>query len=949
MKQDAPFDDHRFANATAGASRETDRARLDPPANFAPSSLSTGSDEDGEAASFPQENPNPVFRVTPDGRLLYANPASGPLLAVWGVDARGVLPDDWRGRVAEVLAAGEPRKWDTPCGERILQLHCVPIAEAGYVNVYGADVTERAALLSKLADERRRLAEEVTLAEQRAAELQATLVATNDGIALYDLRGRLRLMNRTAEEMLGDNPGEIGLSLADRATLIRASIVECPDARVEEFPLPRALRGEAVRGEFMRFERPGQVDGEETYVLASAVPIRDAAARPSGAAVSFTDITARVRAESEMAAALEAVLISERKYRALFDSIDEGFCVIEVLFDDAGKAVDYLFLEANPAFERHTGLADAMGRRVRDMLPLHEEHWFEIYGKIALTGEPARFENAAEQLGRYFDVYAFRIGNPAERKVAVLFNDISRRKQAEAERERLWLELQARQRELEAQAEEIRALNAGLEQRVQARTAELEAIFASVPDALYVADGASILRANAAAVEAFGSDSVQELKAELSTLERKMRPRDADTGELIPSGELALARALRGERAVLEITTCNPRSGEDQIHRVAAGPIVLGGQVVAAVAHATDITEQKRAQQQLAYQANLLANVNDVILAYDDGFRVTAWNARAEELYGWTAAEAIGSYAPAITGSRMADGERAAVRLQLVETGRWQGEVRHTRRDGTPIIVESTSMALRDKTGRVTGFVTVNRDVTARKEAEAENARLLEEVTANRAQLRALSRRLVELQEAERSYVADQLYNQAVQVLAAVQLQLARAGRADGEAAQLLPTIRATLNEAIHELHDLASALRPVGLDRLPLAKVLASYLDDFGKSQGLATRFDFRGEDGLRLNSDAGTAIFRGVQEGLTNVARHALATEVTLSLSQDESWVKVTLTDDGVGFDSGAGTSAGLGLAGIRERMTALGGEVCVRSGPGGTTLQLSAPLAPIQTEQA
>jgi PAS domain S-box-containing protein len=126
---------------------------------------------------------------------------------------------------------------------------------------------------------------------------------------------------------------------------------------------------------------------------------------------------------------------SEEKYRTLFESIDQGFCTIEVLFDENEKPVDYRFLMVNPAFERQTGIRDATGRRMREIAPLHEEHWFQIYGRIALTGEPLRFENPATQLHRYYDVYAWRVGAPAERRVAILFNDITERKQAEAELE----------------------------------------------------------------------------------------------------------------------------------------------------------------------------------------------------------------------------------------------------------------------------------------------------------------------------------------------------------------------------------------------------------------------------------------------------------------------------------------------------------------------------------
>ncbi|RPJ38318.1 MAG: PAS domain S-box protein, partial [Chloroflexi bacterium] len=122
---------------------------------------------------------------------------------------------------------------------------------------------------------------------------------------------------------------------------------------------------------------------------------------------------------------------NEAHYRSLFESIDEGFCIIKVLFDGNEKPLDYIFLDVNPAFGRQTGISNAVGRRMREIAPLHETHWFEIYGKVALTGEAVRLENRAEQLGRFYEVYAFRVGQPAERNVAVLFNDISERKQAE--------------------------------------------------------------------------------------------------------------------------------------------------------------------------------------------------------------------------------------------------------------------------------------------------------------------------------------------------------------------------------------------------------------------------------------------------------------------------------------------------------------------------------------
>jgi signal transduction histidine kinase/GAF domain-containing protein/CheY-like chemotaxis protein len=133
------------------------------------------------------------------------------------------------------------------------------------------------------------------------------------------------------------------------------------------------------------------------------------------------DVTERKRAEQTLSD-------SEARYRSLFSSIDAGFCVIEVIFDDEQKPLDFRFLEVNPAFESQTGIRNAGGRRVRDIAPQCDEHWFEIYGRVALTGESARFENPTVEFGRFFDVYAFRVGAPEQHRVAVLFNDITERK-----------------------------------------------------------------------------------------------------------------------------------------------------------------------------------------------------------------------------------------------------------------------------------------------------------------------------------------------------------------------------------------------------------------------------------------------------------------------------------------------------------------------------------------
>lgn len=134
--------------------------------------------------------------------------------------------------------------------------------------------------------------------------------------------------------------------------------------------------------------------------------------------------------------ALQKEAESEAKYRTLFESMDQGFCILEMLFDEEARPVDYRFLEINPVFEKHTGLKEAAGKTVKQLLPNIEQHWIERYGKVAVTGESVHFTEGSDVMGRFFDVYAFRIGDADSRKVALLFTDITeRRRTVEALRE----------------------------------------------------------------------------------------------------------------------------------------------------------------------------------------------------------------------------------------------------------------------------------------------------------------------------------------------------------------------------------------------------------------------------------------------------------------------------------------------------------------------------------
>jgi PAS domain S-box-containing protein len=142
---------------------------------------------------------------------------------------------------------------------------------------------------------------------------------------------------------------------------------------------------------------------------------------------------------------------SEKKYRLLFENMTSGFALHEMIYDENGKPKDYRYIEANPAFEKLTGLkiGAIIGKTIKEILPEIEEHWIQTYGVVALTGEPTSYTNYAKDLGRYYETYVF---SPEKDKFAVVFNDITERKQYE---------------------NTIRSLNESLEKKVEERTKQL--------------------------------------------------------------------------------------------------------------------------------------------------------------------------------------------------------------------------------------------------------------------------------------------------------------------------------------------------------------------------------------------------------------------------------------------------------------------------------------------
>ena len=283
------------------------------------------------------------------------------------------------------------------------------------VSLSPLDTPDGMLIISSVRDVTERRRAERALSEQRAF-LRQVIDLDRNFIFTKDREGRFTLANDALAAAYGTTVNDlIGKTDHD----FNPHVEEVEHFRRDDLEVMDSLREKVIPEESIT-----GADGRVRWLQTVKRPIIGPDGRAHLILGVATDFTERKLAE-------QATRASQEQYRALFNSLLEGFCIIEVIFDDAGRPVDYRFLETNSAFESQTGLRNAQGMRMRELAPNHEEHWFRIYGDIATTGVPAHFVNEAKQLNRWHEVSAYRVGGPGSRKVAVLFNDISDLKRSE--------------------------------------------------------------------------------------------------------------------------------------------------------------------------------------------------------------------------------------------------------------------------------------------------------------------------------------------------------------------------------------------------------------------------------------------------------------------------------------------------------------------------------------
>jgi PAS domain S-box-containing protein len=906
-------------------------------------------------AQFPSENRNPVLRVSRKGTVLYANAASAPVLAAWNSQVGQKLPEDWLQIIADVSGCDEHRTVQIECAERTFALDVTPVKGAEYVNLYGRDVTAR-----EQAEELLRAQNEFITTVFESLAHPFYVIDADD----YTIK-----MANSATY-----PSELSKPVACY-TLTHGRRKPCGEEG-HLCPLEEIKKtGRPVVAEHVHYNRQGQ---RRIYEVRGH-PIFDAAGHVSQIIEYTLDITERKQAE---------------------EALEQTSKLLETILEHTPALMAYLdpqfnFIRVNQAYAEADGRERSFfpGRNHFDLFPHPQNE--AIFRRVVETAEPCfeyakRFEHLENpEIGvHYWDWSLVPIQDSAGAVAGLILtlSDVTERVEAESalQKERdftsavldtagalvVVLDTQGRIVRFNRACEKLTGyafdevkgqpfwdLFLVPEEMGSVRTIFRELQAGELPNKhenyWLTRDGERRLIAwsNTGLIDSEGCVE-HVIGTGIDITERRR-------------AEEALQQAHGALEQRVQERTAELAKANDELRVVAAQNAKLYEAELQARQTAETLSTASLALTRTLDLDTVITTLLDylysvvpydsacVLLPQDEGHLVV----RAARGYeNWMdPQELLGS----IIATRdvphihrvLATQQSVLIPDTHIDPG-WMpcAEREHVANWlGVPLVASDKVIGICGFDKTEAGFFTQeHRQLAEALIGEAavavQNAWLFQQVRAGRERLQALSKRLVEAQESERRYIARELHDEAGQALSSLKVGLqllgSEAERPEGVIAGV-SELQRMVDSVIEGLHRLAVDLRPASLDHIGLVAALRQYAQAVSDQHDLVVQFEAVGSI-ERLSSDFETALYRVVQEALTNVIRHAQATRADVLLEQRGDKLIVLVEDNGVGFDPTMAKQAGhLGLFGIRERAEMLGGTLLLESSPGsGTTLILEVP---------
>jgi PAS domain S-box-containing protein len=384
---------------------------------------------------------------------------------------------------------------------------------------------------------------------------------------------------------------------------------------------------------------------------------------------------------------------------------------------------------------------------------------------------------------------------------------------------------------------------------------------------------------------------------------------------------------------------------------ILADMLVIGAGIVVAAREV--LLAEHRTEASEAQLAAIVDSAMDAIISVDERQRIVLFNRAAEQVFRMRREEALGASLDRFLPARF----RAAHRNHIEHfgttgvTSRRMGDVttlwalRMNEKNESEEFPIEASISQSGAPGK-RHYTVILRDITRRKQFE-------DALKASQQELRELSARVLEAREEEKAHIARELHDELGQLLTALKMDLGWLRErlpVDAELAARAAEMGALLDRTVGSTRRISADLRPLMLDDLGLADAVAWLVEDFARRSGVGCRIEVS-EDLQGASKAVATAVYRAVQESLTNVARHSGARNAWVMLDATDGVVHVEIEDDGRGIaPEDLAKARSLGLKGMRERIAFLGGSLDIGRAPrGGTRLKLTVPLRGLATERA